>query len=647
MSACQVGDLAKVEELITSGKFSATETDHDGITPLHWAAINNRITVCKYLLDNGALVDAKGGTLMATPLHWAARGGLVYIVHLLIQYGADPLRTDSQGFNALLLGVHSSNVLLVIYLLHQEIPVDTVDPAGRTALHWAAYQGDALTVDSLLNWGADVKLKDSTGFTALHWAIVKGSKACMKRLIEERSDVDATSNDGKTTSTMAREMNTVGPWNAALKEAGRLPSGEPRPKNFSKRNAKLILFFTPYVLLFAVFQVIAYLPFYFSIPLSIAFFLGTLKTMGTFVLPSVTFGSHALLQTPFYSGVFSGTAFWVLVHYFLYVLPATLPIYPWQNLLFVIIFGCTIFCFFSAMFMDPGFVPRLNGISEQRKVIDELIERGEYDTSHFCISTYIRKPLRSKYDRFLKRVVAKYDHYCPWVNNVVGVRNHRRFLLFVLGLIFGIPLYAVLYFKYTALLWPLPESTCSASAFPSLCHAMETDAYGTVLTIWTSLQTIWVAFLAFVQLAQISRAMTTNEASNYHRYGYMGGDDFSSLPLDHANNMARPGGHAHNHAHKKWWTPLFKLLGIDQFINTAQDTLASQRTRRDLRASNPADVGVVKNCMDFWFPNGQLNVFRVLPDGQASLGSQAIDYYKLWDFPAQRNRGYEMVGSQA
>lgn len=647
VSACQIGDLAKVEELVNSGKFSATEPGDDGIYPLHWAAINNRITVCKFLLDKGAQVDAKGGDLQATPLHWAARGGLVYIVHLLLQYGADPLRTDSQGFNALLLGVHSSNVLLVIYLLHQEIPVDTTDPDGRTSLHWAAYQGDGLTVDSLLNWGADVKIQDSTGFTALHWAIVRGSKSCMKRLLEEGSDVQAVSNEGKTTRKIAEEMNTLSAWNTALKESGRLPSGALRQRTLSVKNAKIAVFFIPYLLLAAIFSSLAYFPIYVSVPATVGLSLGTLKIIGRFILPNITSGPHAMIQTPFYSGVFSGTAFWVLVHYFLYALPATFFQYPLLNLSFVLIFGSTVYCFFGAMFMDPGIIPKLNGVSEQRRVIDELIERGEFDTRHFCISTYIRKPLRSRYDRYLKRVVAKYDHYCPWVNNVVGVRNHKRFLIFVLGLTVGIPLDISLYAKYVDQLPSAPESTCSTAAFAHLCHAFEVDAFGTILTIWTSIQLVWVFFLAFVQLAQVSRAITTNEASNLHKYGFMGADDFSSLPPDHANN-AKDHSHSnvHNHSHKRWWSPLFKLLGIDQFVNTAQDTMASQQTRRSWRASNPADVGLFRNCLDFWFPGGDLNIFKALPNGNASLGNQSIDYYKLWDFPSQRSRGYEMVDSQ-
>lgn len=104
------------------------------------------------------------------------RQGHVYIVHLLLQYGGDPLLTDSQGFNVLHLATHSSNIMLILYLLHQPLMTpDLLDSADHTSLMWAAYQGDALSVDVFLRWGADVKKKDQGGLTALHWAVVRGT----------------------------------------------------------------------------------------------------------------------------------------------------------------------------------------------------------------------------------------------------------------------------------------------------------------------------------------------------------------------------------------------------------------------------------------------------------------------------------------
>lgn len=69
----QQGDLIKVKELLDKGEANATDVDQEGITALHWAAMNSALDICKLLLERGAEVDAIGGELLATPLHWATR----------------------------------------------------------------------------------------------------------------------------------------------------------------------------------------------------------------------------------------------------------------------------------------------------------------------------------------------------------------------------------------------------------------------------------------------------------------------------------------------------------------------------------------------------------------------------------------------
>lgn len=63
------------------------------------------------------------------------------------------------------------------------------------------------------------------------------------------------------------------------------------------------------------------------------------------------------------------------------------------------------------MMFDPGFVPKMKGIAEQRAVIEELINEWKFDESNFCVTCMIRTPLRSKHCKRCRRCVAKHDQY--------------------------------------------------------------------------------------------------------------------------------------------------------------------------------------------------------------------------------------------
>jgi len=194
--------------------------EHFADSAYQWAAINDHYALCKYLVEKGVKVDAKGGEAVATPAMWAAQRCNYYIVNLLLQSGADPLLTDAQGYNILHLATFDGNVFLLALLLHQNIPIDVPDPQGHTSLMWAAYKGYPACVDLFLRWGASVNATDENGFTALHWALVKGSQASMQKLIEYGSDRHAETSDNKTPASIAAEMKTARMWEQALNDCG-------------------------------------------------------------------------------------------------------------------------------------------------------------------------------------------------------------------------------------------------------------------------------------------------------------------------------------------------------------------------------------------------------------------------------------------
>ena len=65
--------MAAIEAILPKLSDGARTVDKQNISGLHWAAINNRLLVCKALLDAGADPNLKGGDLVATPMHWAAK----------------------------------------------------------------------------------------------------------------------------------------------------------------------------------------------------------------------------------------------------------------------------------------------------------------------------------------------------------------------------------------------------------------------------------------------------------------------------------------------------------------------------------------------------------------------------------------------
>ncbi|KAI7534430.1 hypothetical protein KC331_g12567, partial [Hortaea werneckii] len=58
MQLARLGELRSVQRLFDSGRYTAKSTDEQGITALHWAAINGHHALCHLLIQSGADVNA-------------------------------------------------------------------------------------------------------------------------------------------------------------------------------------------------------------------------------------------------------------------------------------------------------------------------------------------------------------------------------------------------------------------------------------------------------------------------------------------------------------------------------------------------------------------------------------------------------------
>lgn len=332
MQLARLGELRSIQRLFDSGRYNARSTDQQGITALHWAAINGHHALCHFLLQSGADVNAKGGDADATPVLWASKRGNLQVIQLLLANGANPLLRDDQGYNLLHSATLDGNLLQLTLLLHQpELPVDAPDASGHTSLMWAAYKGFPACVDLLLRWGADVRAKDDMGFTALHWALVKGNYACIQKLVEYGSDRFIQSKpqegetEGDTPAMTATKMKSDRQWRKALLDSGYDEAGNPLtfPVPFFKDRRwflKHFFFFWPFVLGGLQLQMLAYLPVWISIPgvLLVGYALQFLVQKLFRWAPHDMEGMH---RTPVLAGIFAGSLFWVGVRYFFDILP--------------------------------------------------------------------------------------------------------------------------------------------------------------------------------------------------------------------------------------------------------------------------------------------------------------------------------------
>lgn len=157
--ATQYGALQRVIELVDEG-FDVNTPDNDSIYLLHWAAINNRREIIKYLLEKGADVTNRGGDLQSTALHWCVRQGHLAATVLLMEAGSDPTIQDAEGCACIHLASQFGHTAVLAYLIAKNVYLDTFDGTGMTALMWAAWK--VMTLDPvrlLLTLGANPNLQ--------------------------------------------------------------------------------------------------------------------------------------------------------------------------------------------------------------------------------------------------------------------------------------------------------------------------------------------------------------------------------------------------------------------------------------------------------------------------------------------------------
>ena len=212
IEAVKHNNISKVVSLISEGLDVNIRDEKNGWTALHYAVYYGNYKLVQYLLENGALTEAKTKE-GETPLHIAVKKGNIELVKLLLEYGAetnvidnygkkpvdyaielgnnklekllsDSLSDDEKYVRALFSAVKNCDKKKTLKML-QKVDINVQDNDDKTPIFYAVENCDIKFIDMLIQKGAKVNTTDNNELTPLYYAIMEKDLNKVKLLVEK------------------------------------------------------------------------------------------------------------------------------------------------------------------------------------------------------------------------------------------------------------------------------------------------------------------------------------------------------------------------------------------------------------------------------------------------------------------------------
>ncbi|UCD06185.1 MAG: ankyrin repeat domain-containing protein [candidate division WOR-3 bacterium] len=193
----QQGDIDSVKTLVQAEPELVNLTDETGNTPLHYAVAGGQAEVVKFLISNGADVNALN-TANQSVLLYAAYFGNAEITEALIADGATLNDRDVFGRSPLHYAARQRSVDAMMLLIDHKAELDIRDSIGETPLHFAVRWGYDDIAEMLIDGGAALNITTEDGKSYLHMASIKGYSAVADLLINRGMQVSAMDITGRT-----------------------------------------------------------------------------------------------------------------------------------------------------------------------------------------------------------------------------------------------------------------------------------------------------------------------------------------------------------------------------------------------------------------------------------------------------------------
>lgn len=560
--------------------------NNDGDTPLMLAISKGYIPVVQTLLNIGCNIfenDKNGLNIF----NQCCKYGHLWLLHYLYthisklydeEFTIKMLRSkDNDGHGVIEWSANSHNVQLIEYLIRKGIDPGEKDNMGRDSLHWAVKSGNPSTIKFFVNFGLDPRMEDINGVSPLSMALQEKNGPLLDALRITFSLIGCTKNNiSKCLSThlhhcysKKRDIEFTDIENTTI------INDELWKRCYTKDMKSHAIYIRNNVRL-------NYL-FFFTVLFSLFWFISICFTFYTFIINFLVFAAiykygvnrinhkrniknavtsskclalfEAVIEAPekfvgmwlcaFCAGMFYLLACYLIKDTYInyrsdmrindfsmlssnnfLILAGTGAAYYYPKFYFFCVIN-NLVCLIS--FLGMVFLNKDPGIIDTRAkdfedvLSDSLKNLGPPTHAFFCRTTMCRKPMRSKYCVKTGALVARMDHYCKYLNNCIGYKNHRTFILFLL--IHGMATFTLSILVFLSI-WK--DFNGRDSCYIS--YTIFTRHYWFNCLLGSALVIITVAVLGLLgeQLTNISQNITINERLNGSRYDWLvSGEDKS------------------------------------------------------------------------------------------------------------------------